>query len=82
MTIPTSDDWPSFSDELSRKTSEQLALWLERYDTGVIKLSTALSVVSALYDATSGLVHKDLLDLMADVHKDLLEAAKTSSNPA
>lgn len=76
---PTTDDWPSFADELSRKTSDQLQLWMDRYDRGVIGLATTLSVVSALYDATSGLVHRDLMDLIADVHKELLEASKPKS---
>jgi type IV pilus biogenesis protein CpaD/CtpE len=71
-----SDDWPSFNAELTRKTSEQLQIWIDRYEQGVIKLSAIIAVVGALYDATSGMVERDLSDLLADVHRDLLREAQ------
>ena len=73
----TSDDWPSFNAELSRKTSAQLALWMERLESGKITITTAICVVGALYDTTSGMIDSDLSHLIADVYKDLCETAKS-----
>lgn len=70
------DEWPSFAAELSRKTTEQLEIASDRFDRGVISLPAMISVVSALYDATSGLIEKDVSDLMADLHRDLLAQAR------
>lgn len=77
--IPTSDNWPSFAEELSRKTTEQLQIWTDRYDRGVISLSAMISIVSVLYDTTSGLVERDVSTLLADLHKDLLREVKAKA---
>lgn len=83
MTSPTapsaagkSDDWPTFNAELSRKTTEQLQTWSDRYDRGVIPLSTMICVVSVLYDTTSGMIDRDLSTLIANIHRDLLLEAQ------
>lgn len=77
------DDWPSFNAELTRKTTDQLQLWTGRYDRGEIPLSVMLSVVSAIYDTTSGMIEKDVSTLLADIHKDLMREAreKIASQP-
>lgn len=69
------NDWPSFSEELTRKTTEQLQIWADSFDKGVIKLSTMIAVVGTLYDTTSGLIDKDVSNLIADVHRDLAAQA-------
>lgn len=73
MTL-VSDDWPSHADELTRKTSEQLAKWNGAYSAGAISKREFYITVSALYDATMGLIHRDVSDLMADIHKELRNA--------
>lgn len=65
------DDWPGFAAELGRKTTEQLTKWNGAYDAGKISKREFYIMVSALYDATMGLIPKDVSDLMADIHKDL-----------
>lgn len=70
------DDWPSHTAELTRKTTDQLNTWSERYDRGIINLKTFLSVVSALYDTTSGMIATDVSALLANIHRDLLAEAK------
>ena len=74
------DDWPSHNKELTRKTAEQLELWAERYDRGVITLSTMISVVSAIYDTTSGLIERPVSDLLAEVHRDLVAKARQKAH--
>lgn len=69
------DDWPSLNEELTRKTSDQLALWMKRYDDGLIDKKTAICVVRCLYDTTSGLISKDLWNLIAAVYNDLTSHA-------
>lgn len=70
-------DWTLFNRTLTRKTSDQLREWTDRYDRGVTSLATTISVVAALYDTTSGMIDKDLSDLLAEVHKSLISEAKT-----
>ncbi len=65
------DEWLEHNQELGRKTTEQLEKWSKAYDAGKITKREYFIVVSALYDATSGLIPKDLMDLMADIHKEL-----------
>lgn len=71
-----SDEWPSFSAELTRKTTEQLQIFTDRFDQGAINLVTMLAVVAVLYDATSGMIEKEVSDLLADIHKDLTTQAR------
>ena len=72
-----SEDWVAFNEGLSRKTTETLQTWLDRYDRGVIGLSTMISILSALYDTTSGLIGADISTLIADCHRDLVKEAQT-----
>jgi hypothetical protein len=65
------DEWLSHNHELSRKTSEQLEKWSKAYDAGKITKREFYITLTALYDATSGLISKDLMDLMADILKEL-----------
>lgn len=72
------EDWPSFNAELTRKTTEQLQTWTDRYERGVIGGATMLSVLSVLYDTTSGMIEMEVSDLIADLHKDLMRELKSS----
>lgn len=65
------DEWPSHTDELSRKVSAQLDKWSQAYERGAITKREYYILITALYDATAGLVHRDLMDLMADIHTEL-----------
>ena len=65
------DDWPSHHQELSRKTAEQLQLWVDRYERGEARPAAMIVVLSVLYDTTSGLIDKDLSTLIADLHRDM-----------
>lgn len=65
------DEWLEHNQELSRKTSDQLEKWSKAYDAEKITKREYFIAICALYDATSGLIHKDLMDLMADIHTEL-----------
>lgn len=65
------DDWPSHTAELTRKASEQLAKWSEKYDQGKISRREFYIALTVLYDTTSGLIEKELMNLIADIDKDL-----------
>jgi hypothetical protein len=69
--LPAMSDWPSHHAELSRKTAEQLQIWTDRYEAGVVSREAMIMVVSVLYDTTSGMIDKDLSNLLADLHRDL-----------
>lgn len=69
------DDWPSHGQELTRKTADQIQIWGERHDRGLIDARTWLCIISALYDTTSGLIDKDVSDLLADLHREALSQA-------
>lgn len=70
------DEWPSFNAELTRKTTEQLQIWTDRYDKGTIKLATMICVISVLYDTTSGMIERDVSNLLADIHRDLMKTLR------
>lgn len=74
---PLHDDWPQHVEELGRKTTEVLDRWSRLYNAGKITKREFYILVSGLYDATSGLIPKDLMDLMADIHKDLRSDGKS-----
>jgi hypothetical protein len=78
MTV-ASDDWPSHTAELNRKTTDTLNAWVRRFDAGKITRRELFVLVSGLYDATSGLVAKEISDMMADIHAEL---RKPSADPA
>jgi hypothetical protein len=77
--VGASDDWPSHTQELTRKTSEQLQIWSDRFDAGTITPKTMLCVVATLYDTTSGLIERDLSTLLANIHRDLMRSLQKAS---
>ncbi len=72
----TADEWPSFSAELTRKTLAQVDLYTKGYDAAKITKREYFILISALYDATSGLLARDASDLLADIHAELRKPAK------
>lgn len=70
-----SKEWPSFADELGRKTSEVLAKWTTAYDAGKITIKEYYLVIVSLYDSTSGLMPRELSDLLANIEKELRDEA-------
>lgn len=77
--VGSNNEWPTHVEELTRKTSEQLQVWTDRFDQGIISPTTLLCVVATLYDTTSGLIERDLSTLLADIHRDLSKSLKKSS---
>jgi hypothetical protein len=66
-----SGEWPTHRAELSRKSTSVLEHWSNAYDKGKISKREFYILVTVLYDTTSGLVEKDISDLLAEIHKDL-----------
>ena len=73
-----SDDtkWPSFADELGRKSAEVVERWMTAHNAGKISLKELYLIVNALYDATSGLVPRDVSSMLATIEKELRIEAK------
>lgn len=71
-----SDEWPSHVQELTRKTAEQLSKWSTLYQTGAISKREYFVFIRGVYDVTSGLIEKELSDLIADIHADLMGLQK------
>lgn len=65
----SADNWPTHSEELARKATEQLEKWANSYDAGKITRREFYIAVSILYDTTSGLVPKALSNQLADIHE-------------
>lgn len=59
-------DAPSIEEELERKTSETLASALQGLSRGVMSKEACKAALQALWDATSGLVSRELMDLIAE----------------
>lgn len=72
-------DWPDHHEELGRKTMTVLEQWTERYNAGKITTREFYILVSALYDATSGLMDKEFSALLANIHRDLRRAASPAT---
>ena len=71
------DNWPTFSDELTRKGSEQLAKWVSAYEAGKITDRELFIVANALWDTVSGLADKALLRNLEQVIEEIRPARKT-----
>lgn len=65
------DEWLEHNKELSRKTTAVLEDWSKRYDAGKITRREYFILVTGLYDATSGLVERDVSKLLAAIHEEL-----------
>lgn len=65
------ENWPEHSEELSRKSIEVIEKWSKLYDRGVITKREFYIMISAIYDATSGLITDEMSHLISEIHKDL-----------
>lgn len=70
-----SKEWPGFAEELGRKTAEVLAKWTAAYDAGRITIKEYYLVIVSLYDSTSGLMPREVSDLLANIEKELRDEA-------
>lgn len=59
-------DAPDIKDELERKASETLARALSQLSRGELSSGAARAALTALWDAVSGLVSRELMDLIAE----------------
>lgn len=73
------DEWPSFADELTRKSAQTLDRWLERFDRNKITKRELFVLVDALWDCTSGLAHEDFLRTLEAIHKELRDKTKAKA---
>ncbi|MBA8881632.1 hypothetical protein [Phyllobacterium myrsinacearum] len=69
-------EWPSFAQELGRKSLETVETWVKRYNARKITARELFILVSAIYDSVSGLVPRDDLDVIGAVHEELRQASK------
>lgn len=74
------DNWPSFSDELSRKGSAQLAKWVDAYDKGKITERELFIVANAIWDTVSGLADHTLLRNLEEVIEELRQQSRAKKN--
>ena len=65
------DDWPSHTEELTRKTATSINRWVAAHNSGVITKRELFICLTGIYDSVSGLIEKDLMDLIADILQDL-----------
>lgn len=69
-------DWPEHHEELGRKTTAVLERWTKQYDAEKITAREYFILVTGLYDATSGLIDREISKLLADIHEELRNNAK------
>lgn len=69
--MQSTDEWPSFAEELGRKSLEVLEKWTKKFEAGEISRREVFILVDGLYDTTSGLIPRDVSDLIANVHKEI-----------
>lgn len=70
-------DAPSIEEELERKASETLAQALQQLSRGIMSKEACRATLQALWDATSGLVSRELMDLMAESIDAIEQASDT-----
>jgi hypothetical protein len=68
--VPNStDDWPTFGEELSRKAITALETIVEKYENDKATKEQVLAVVDCLYETISGLVTWDVTNTIIDIGK-------------
>jgi len=70
------DEWPTFSEELTRKGSAQLAKWVAAYEAGKITDRELFIVANAIWDTVSGLADKELLRNLEQVIEEIRQMRK------
>lgn len=64
-------EWPDFADELSRKALDVFERALHRHLAGELSPLELRIIVDTLTDTISGLVPKDVLDVIYGARKEL-----------
>lgn len=72
------DNWPTFSEELTRKGSEQLAKWVSAYEAGKITDRELFIVANTIWDTVSGLADKELLRNLEQVIEEIRQMRKVA----
>ncbi|CAO3459590.1 hypothetical protein [Azospirillum argentinense] len=62
---PVNDDWPSHTEELTRKAMEVAERVLWQLERGEVSKREAWLILGHVWDTVSGLVHKDVMDALA-----------------
>ena len=70
------DNWPSFSEEIGRKSLETVERWMAAHNAGKITRRELFILVSGIYDTISGLAPRDVLDTLAAIHTEIRASAK------
>lgn len=65
------DNWPTYAETLGRKTTETLDHWVGKRQKNIISARELFLVVSALYTTTTGIVPRDVTDLLVALDKEL-----------
>jgi len=71
-------DWQLYNEALSRKVTDQLALWVQRHADGVIRDRELFLIVTTLWESISGLVDADVLRMLEAIHEELRNKAKAN----
>lgn len=65
------DDWPGHHEELGRKTMEQVEKYTRAYGAETITKREFYLIVTSIYHATSGLMSRDLSDIISNIQAEL-----------
>lgn len=72
-------EWPTHHQELTRKTVEELQKRTDQFERGEISIEVFVLILSVLYDTTSGMIDKEVSNLIADLHWELRGQAASRS---
>jgi len=70
------DDWPSHGQELARKSLAVIHQWMMDCEAGEITEAELTRLIGGIYDATSGLMPKDDMNVIANLHEELRRAQR------
>ena len=78
MTAPeaTRNEWQEYADILGRKTTETIDHWVSKREAGIISARELYLIVTALYTTTSGIVPRDVTELLVALDKEITNAAR------
>lgn len=67
MSAAAKDEWPSHTEELTRKVSDVLNDVVWRVEHGTLTAGDAYVILGFVYDTVAGLIDRDLMDLTLQV---------------
>lgn len=68
------DDWPTFAEELGRKSLTVVEKWMKAHEAGKITRKELFILVSGVYDTISGLAPKADANVIANVFEEIRRA--------